>query len=400
MTTANSAGLPTFPSVIDGSLDRVEEAERLLEQGSVARVLMGDREVWVALGYRAVRQMLTDPRFSREAATRPGGAAITQFDADPRMLTGLEGARHNRVRRLMSAAFSPRMVERLTPRVQAIADELLDGFAPSGERTDFVAALAAPLPVLVICELLGVPVEGREQVLAWGKIIGATTAYPPEVMEKALADIFSYLSEVIELRRRVPDDALISALIQVNDAEDHLTASELTSNVRMLLMAGHETTVNQLGSALYGLYRHPEQLESLRAEPELWPQAVDELLRHAMLTPISLPRVTTEEVDLDGTLIPAGEAVFPIIGVANRDPEVFPDPHRFDINRENPAPHIALGHGPHYCLGAQLAKLELRIALSSMFQRFPTIHPAVDLAELPWKKGHAVRSLEEFPLTW
>ncbi len=186
----------------------------------------------------------------------------------------------------------------------------------------------------------------------------------------------------------------------MNDEGDHLTAAELTSNVQLLLVAGHETMVNQIGLSMVTLFEHPDQMELLRARPDLWPQAVEELLRHSQLTSAIMPRIAAQDFMLGGTPIGADEAVIPVIGTANRDPAGFPDPNRFDILRTAPAPHLGPGHGPHYCLGAQLAKLELRIALGSLLSRFPTLAPAVDLADLNWKTGLSVRAVEELPVTW
>ncbi|MER6999436.1 cytochrome P450 [Streptomyces sp. NPDC000410] len=399
MTSEHAGPLPTFPFDTVPGLDRVPEAERLLAQASVVRARSGDREVWLALGYRAVRQVLSDPRFSREAATRAGGPETIRSAADPELLTSMDPPRHHHVRRLMSGAFSPRQLQRLEPRIQGIVDELQDRFEPPA---DFVRGLAEPLPVLVICELLGVPVEDRDRdrIRAWAERLIARTAYPPEEIDDAVRQVRAYLNDLIHARRERPDDALISALVGLNDAEGHLSDSELTTNLQLLLMAGHETTVNQLGNSLITLFQHPEQIEALRLDPGLWPGAIEELLRHSMLTPSSLPRVTTEEADLDGTLIGAGEAVIPLTGVANRDPAAFTDPHRFDIRRTGPAPHLALGHGPHYCLGAHLTKLELRIALESVLKRFPTLTPAVEPSDIQWKEGLAVRTAKALPVTW
>jgi cytochrome P450 len=189
-------------------------------------------------------------------------------------------------------------------------------------------------------------------------------------------------------------------LIAVNDEGRHLSPTELISNVQLLLIAGHETTVSQIGNCVVTLMRHPEQAALLRDRPELLPQAVDELLRHSKLVTTTTPRVATADVQLGDTTIRAGETVLALIAVANRDPAAFPDPHRFDITRTGPAPHLGLGHGPHFCLGAPLARLELQIAVGSLLTRFPTLAPAVPLDELDWKPGLSTRSLNALPVTW
>jgi nocardicin N-oxygenase len=393
--------LATYPFDTPPDLDHDPEGLRLLAAAPVTRARTANgAEVWLALGYREVRQTLNDHRFSREAATGPAATAVSQAAADPRLLIGMDPPRHTRIRRLMATAFSPRMVERLQPRVQQMVDDLLDEMAGQDRPADLVHQFAEPLPIRVICELLGVPLADRAQIREWGvKLMGAA-AYPVEEIMAAVGEINAYLDKLIAERRADPDDALVSALIGVNDEDGHLSAEELTGNVQLLLVAGHETTVNQLGNSVITLFQHPEQLQLLRERPELWPQAVEELLRHCKLSSAIMPRFATEDLDLGGTPVRTGDAVIPVISVANRDPDVYPDPNRFDIRRAGPAPHTALGHGPHFCLGAYLARLELRIALGSLFARFPALAPAVDLTELRWRVGLNVRSVEELPVTW
>jgi cytochrome P450 len=189
-------------------------------------------------------------------------------------------------------------------------------------------------------------------------------------------------------------------LSAANDGADQLTASELTSNLQLLLIAGHETTVSQLGNSVVTLFQNPDQARLLASRPQLLPGAVQELLRHSRLFSAVLPRVATQDVPLGGAVVRSGQAVVPLIAVANRDPDAFPEPHRFDITRTGPAPHLALGHGPHHCLGGVLARLELQLAIGALWRRFPTLAPAVDLADLSWKSGLAVRALHSLPVTW
>jgi len=352
------------------------------------------------LGYQAVRQVLSDPRFSREAATRPGGPVTNPAGANPELLVSMDPPRHTRIRGLVAKAFSPRTVERLEPRIRELVDGLLDDVAAYGKPADLVRMLTEPLPIMVICELLGVPDADRAQIRQWAGTLIAETAYSAQEIAAAIGQVDAYLAELVAQRRRDPDAALISALIAVNDEGKHLSASELISNVQLLLIAGHETTVSQIGNSIVTLFRHPDQIPLLRDQPELLPRAVDELLRHSKLTTSTMPRVAVQDTLVAQTLIHAGEAVIPLIAVANRDPEAFPDPHLFDITRTGPAPHLGLGHGPHYCLGAQLAKLELQLALGALLTRFPTLAPAVDLDALQWKPGLSTRSLRSLPVTW
>lgn len=392
--------------VVDYPFDPVAGSEAepeglgLLEKGPVTRARMHGVDVWLALGYHEVRQVLADPRFSRAAAAGPGGPVASPAGANPEFLIGMDPPRHTAIRRLMAAAFGPRRVDGLTPWVRRLTDELLDAVAAHGKPADLVELLAEPLPVMVICQLLGVPVRDRPRIRQWAGTLVADTAHTPAEIAEAMAQVNAYLDELIAARRRNPDDALISALIQANDDGRHLTPSELSSNIQLLLIAGHETTVSQIGNCVVTLFRHPVQARLLAERPDLLPRAVDELLRYSRLFSSLLPRITLEDVTLGGTTISAGEAVIPLIAVANRDPGVFTDPNRFDITRTGPTPHVALGHGPHYCLGAQLAHLELRVALGALFGRFRTLAPAIDLADLRWKSGLAMRSLHSLPVTW
>jgi cytochrome P450 len=387
---------------LDTPVNADEDCEglRLLEKGPLARALFQGRELWLALGYQAVRQVLSDPRFSREEATRPGGPVTNQTGANPALLLSMDPPRHTRIRHLMAKAFSPRTVADLEPRIEELVDGLLDELVAGPRPGDLVAALAAPLPILVICELLGVPVADRAKIRDWAGRLMAVNAYTPEQITEATGQIDAYLNELIEVKRAEPDDALISQLIAANDEGGHLSAAELTSNVQMLVVAGHETTVGQIGNFGYTLLRHPDQAALLAAHPGLLPQAVTELMRYCRLTDTATPRVAVADVDVCGVEVRAGEAVIPMLAAANRDPEAYPDPHRLDFTREGPAPHLGLGHGTHYCLGAPLAELELRIALGSLLSRFPTLAAAIDLADAQWRVGYSVRGLIALPVTW
>lgn len=384
----------SFPFTTPRSLDDEPEAQELLASGgSVVPASMGPITIWLALSYAACRQVLTDPRFSREEATRPGGPVTIPSGANPLVLTSMEGRKHARTRKLVAAAFSPRMVATLEPRVQAIVDSLLDA-----GPTDLVAGLCVPLPTTVICELLGAPYSDAPDIRRWtGRLM--TARLTPDELREAEHDMQGYLADLVEFKRLQPDDKLITALVAVHDEGGHLTSAELLANLQLLLAAGHDTTVNQLGNSLLTLLRHPAEMRRLIDSPALINTAVDELLRFSRLMAATLPRVTTEAVELDGVRLDAGAAVLPIISAANRDPSVFPDPDRLDLGRADAAP-LAMGFGPHYCLGAQLAKLELRVALTSVLKRFPGLRLAVDESELAYRMETNVRALVSLPVAW
>jgi cytochrome P450 len=251
---------------------------------------------------------------------------------------------------------------------------------------------------MVICELLGAPYSDAPDIRRWtGRLM--TSVLTAEELREAENDMQGYLADLVERKRIRPDDKLITALVAAHDEGGHLTSSELLANLQMLLAAGHDTTVNQLGNSLLTLLRHPREMQRLADDPALIGTAVDELLRFSRLMAATLPRVTTEAVELDGVQLAAGDAVLPVISAANRDPAVFPDPDRLDLGRDNAAP-LAMGFGPHYCLGAQLAKLELRIALTSVLKRFPGLKLAVDESELTYRMETNVRALVSLPVSW
>lgn len=390
----------TYPFDTPAGAHIEPEGLRLLADGPMARARMDGNDVWLALGYQAVRQVLTDPRISREAATRPGGAVTNRAANNPELLVSMDPPRHTRIRRLMAKAFSPRMVGRLTPRVQDIVDGLLDDVVAAGPPVDLLRMVAEPLPIMVICELLGVPPDKRAQIRGWADRMIAETAYTPTEIAEAIKGIDAYLGTLVAAKRENPDDALMTALINVNDAGNHLSPTELVSNVQLLLIAGHETTVGQIGIGVFTLFQHPDQARLLTERPELLPGAVDEILRHTRLVAATLPRIALADVEVADVVIRAGEAVIPVVSVANRDPAAYDDPNRFDITRDGPAPHVAFGHGPHFCLGAHLAQLELQAAVGTLLRRFPTLAPAVPLADLRWKTGLSVRALHALPVTW
>jgi cytochrome P450 len=393
--------MQSFPFDRTPAEDVDPTAVRLLATAPVVRAEMPDgRQVWLALSRDAVREVLSDNRFSRVAAVVPGGPGQVVSAADPDVLTSMDPPKHTRVRKLMARAFSPRMVEALEPRVREIVAELLDGVAAHGRPADLVKLFAEPLPITVICELLGVPVADQDMFRDWAMRLVSTTRHSRDEIMATVAQVRGYFAELVAAKRVEPGDDLTSELVRVTDDEDALTETELLANLQILLIAGHETTVNQLGNSLVALFRNPDQLALLRDRPELAATAVDELLRYARLATEALPRVTVTDVELVGVPIKAGEAVVPLPGAASQDPGTFPEPDRLDLARPNAAQHLAFGHGFHFCLGAQLARTELRIALTGLLARFPALRLATGESELSWRAGTPARALEALPVTW
>jgi cytochrome P450 len=343
---------------------RMREADPILCQPG----LDGRTNIWFFTRYRDVERILRDKRFVRDergvTGYRPSGFEAYLNDH----MLNRDGPDHARLRGLVSQAFTPRRIQEMRGRVEAIADHLLSGVA---ERTqmDLMADFAFHLPTIVILELLGVPSADRERFKAWSNALIAPTFSADEQAEAVqhLQDFIAYLRGLFAERRATPRDDLVSALLQVEEAGDRLSESELFGTFVLLIVAGHETTVNLIGNSVVALWRHPEQLAALRASPERMPQAVEEFLRYDGSVERALSRWVAEDLDYGGHALKRGDPVILILGAANHDPEVFSDPETLAIER-SPNPHLGFGKGPHYCLGAPLARLETEIALNSLLR--------------------------------
>ena len=389
-------------------------AYAILRQDSPAHLLSGPMgsEVWLITRYDDARRALADPRFSKDPASAPEWAKIMAGVGDDegpmgRNMLNSDPPDHTRQRRVVNRAFTPRRVEALTPRIQQITDELLDAMQGKPE-VDLMAAFAHPLPITVICELLGIPLGDRGDFASWTRMLLASPATAEGVRSRRQGneEMNRYLAELIERMRPDVDPEreeeeqpdLLSALIAPG-RKDRLIGRELLGMVKLLLVAGHETTVNHLGNGMLALLRHPEQLELLRSRPELLAGAVEEMLRFDGPIERVPMRFTTDDVDIAGVTIPQGSAVNIVLGAADRDADRFPEPETFDIERKE-NPHIAFGYGVHYCVGAPLARLESRIAFSTLLGRFPDIALGCRPEELRWRIGgpHIMRGLDTLPV--
>src|SRR5215469_4489791 len=355
---------------------------------------------WLVSGYEQARQVAADPRFSRALAVS-SARAQQGFDAlAGASINGIDPPEHTRLRKLVASAFTARRVDALRPRVAGIVDELIDALLDQPQPADLVTAFSLPLPVQVICEMLGVPTEDMEQFHAWSDtVMGDWERNSDEVMT-ALADMFGYFGELIEMKRAQPADDLMTALIAARDQADRLSEDELMVMGCALLLGGHETTSNLINLSLLALLDHPDELAKLRADPDLVPGAVEEFLRYVRLSSLVPARVTSEEVRIGDVTIPAGETVIPLFGTANRDPSVFTDPDRFDVTRAAASSHLAFGYGVHHCVGAQLARMEMREAFRGLLGRVPGLRLAVPAEQLRFKQGMAIHSLCELPVKW
>jgi cytochrome P450 len=373
---------------------------RLRESRPVTPVRMpAYGRAWVVTRYDDVRAVLTDPRMARDVRRFPGGGRTRPSEAtgiNDHMLH-FDPPDHTRLRRLVQKPFASRRAA-LRPRAKEIAAGLLDELAAGGDVIDLLGRYARPLPIAVICELLGVPAADRE----W--IRDTVYAYDDRTEhDRVERDLAAYFTELIAAKRADPGADLVSALVLARDedAADGLTAGELLGTVYLLVMAGFDTTVNLIASGTLALLTHPAELARLRAGPSLLPAAVEELLRYASPVNHANERFTTEDVPVGGVVIPAGQWVIPAITSADRDPARYPEPDRLDLGRDTSG-HLAFGHGIHHCLGAPLARMEAEVALGALLARYPGLSLAVPPAELRWRPVSLMNGLESLPvrLTW
>jgi len=315
---------------------------------------------------------------------------------------------HTRLRGLVNQAFTTRMVEQLHGRIEAVAHDLLTRVAAQGSA-DLIAAYALPLPIMVIADLLGLPSRDYHRVRAWSNALVAPNADSTRSAKKLakagalMEDFISYLRAIFTERRAKPRDDLISSLLAAEEAGEVLSEDELFSMILLLIVVGHETTVNLIGNGVLALLQHPDQLDRLRREPTLMPGVVEEMLRYDCPVERAPMRYAAEDVPMGDTWVRRGDAVSEVLGSANRDPAQFADAERFDIAR-NPNRHLAFGLGPHYCLGAALARLEGRIALAVLLERCPALRLADDVAAgkvaLRWRTHPIMRGLQRRPVSW
>ena len=378
---------------------RLREAARF----PVARSDLTPRGALLLTRYDDVVAMHTDPRFSSDMLRFASARWLRLMPRPLRLLTDSmvfkDDPEHKRLRGLVNKAFTPHVIARLAPDIERLTGALLERMARR-PVADLVAEFALPLPLAVISELLGVPERERERFHAWVKVfldgpaggrLRALRTLPTAYRMTAL------FRDLAELRRREPDDRVIANLVRARDGEDRLSEHEILAMIFLLLLAGHETTANLIGNGVLALLEHPDQLEQLRAEPELIESAVEELLRFTSPVVCGAPRVAIEDAEIGGVAIPAGSRVLAMLASANRDATKFDAPDRLELRR-TPNRHLAFGLGNHFCLGTQLARLEARIALGALIQRFPQLAVAVPRSALRWKPTQSLRGLRELPL--
>ncbi|MDQ1071465.1 cytochrome P450 family protein [Streptomyces canus] len=360
----------------DGLLDRPYDVyRRLRDTAPVHRIAGPDgTPAWIVTRYDDVRAALADPRLSLDkryatAGTYKGFSLPPALDAN---LLNMDPPDHTRIRRLVGRAFTPRRIEQLRGPIRRTADRLLDALGSHG-TTDLIASYAAPLPITVICDLLGIPDEHRLDFRVWtDTLVAPDPAAGPTAAKEAVVAMLGFFTRLLTDKRRAPADDLLSDLIAVRDEGDRLSEDELMSLAFLILFAGYENTVQLIGNAVLALFQHPGQLAALREDATRLPAAVEEFLRYEGPALLAIRRFPVEDVTIGGVTVPAGETVWVSPSAANRDPDRFPDPDRLDLARDASG-HLALGHGIHYCLGAPLARAETEIALAALLERFPDL---------------------------
>jgi len=386
----------------------------LREQAPVVRgLLMGAVPVWYVTRYEEVMTVLADSRFVSNVASVSGtpsldartemakklGVPAEDYPYLANGMLGQDAPDHARLRKLVTRGFTVRRITDLRPRLEAITTRLIDAFDGAVEPVDLIARFAYPLPLTVICELMGIPEADHGDWHAWSS---GLASLEPGVLARALHDMVAGVRELIGRRRNSPADDLLTTLIRTHDEDgDRLSVDELITFVITLMTAGHEPSAHAIGNGIAELLTHPDQLARLRADPDLWQTAVDELVRRCGPTLVSVPRYAAVDVELGGVRIRAGDVVQPMLAAANYDPRRYTEPGRLDVGRRMRTPghgHVGFGHGPHYCLGAYLAKLQLGVALPALFDRFPELRLAVAPAQLPWQALPGLRRLAELPV--
>ncbi|WP_409180094.1 cytochrome P450 [Amycolatopsis sp. VS8301801F10] len=387
LPTERPAGLPFDPP---------RGLAELREKSPLSRLDYPDGHAgWLVTGHALAREVLADHRFSARAELRhlpvPGAPGSDQ-PAPPGMFGSMDAPEHTRYRRLLAGQFTVRRMRRLTERIQAVADECLDAMAARGGPADVVAALAQPLPAQTICELLGVPYSERDrfqqQALALFRLDNT-----PEETGAAYAAVHGVIGELVAAKRKAPSDDLLSDL-----TGSDLTDPELVNIGFTLLGAGLDTTTNMLALGVFALLEHPDQLALLRGDPQLADNAVEELLRYLSIIPFTV-RTALEDLELAGEQITAGESVTVSVPAANHDPARFPSPEKLDLRRKAGG-HVAFGHGIHQCLGQQLARVQLRVALPALLTRFPSLRLAAPAGEIATRTDMLIYGVHRLPVAW
>ncbi|GHO98139.1 cytochrome P450 [Reticulibacter mediterranei] len=385
---------------------------KLREQGPLTFIddFGGMGRAWLVTSYEDAVAILKDPRFVKDRSNVFSSTARQEIPPEEmtwenmtvwrRDLLSVDPPDHTRLRSLVSKAFTPRILEQWRPRIQQLTDELLDAVQERGEM-DLINDFAFPLPINVISDILGIPLQDRLQFRTWTqKIFNAPENSEQQAAKNAAVVAFlSYVRGLLTKKRSHPSDDLTSALVQAREDKDALSEAELFSTIWLLINAGHETTVNLIGNGTLALLQHPDQMHLLQQHPELLSSAVEELLRYTSPVSITSPRWAREDVSLHGEVIPTGDMIFISLIAANADPQQFTDPEVLDLTRQVNK-QLAFGRGMHACLGAPLARMEGQIAFSTLLRRMPRLQLACDPEQLVWNRHFTLRGIKALPVTF
>jgi biflaviolin synthase len=372
----------------------------LMHAGPVTRIQLpnGEGWAWLVTRYDDVRMVTNDPRFSREAVMDQPVTRLAPHFIPQRGAVGfLDPPDHTRLRRSVAAAFTAKGVERVRERSRRLLDELVDELLQDGPPADLTATVLSPFPIAVICELMGVPAADRHGMHTWTQLILSST-HGAKVSEKAKNEMGAYFADLIGLREGSSGED-VTCLLGAAVGRGEITLEEAVG-LAVLLQIGGEAVTNNSGQMFYLLLTRPDLAERLRAEPEIRPQAIDELLRYIPhRNAVGLSRIAMEDVEIRGVRIRRGDPIYVSYLAANRDPDVFPDPETIDLTRA-PNPHVSFGFGPHYCPGGMLARLESQLLVDALLDRVPGLKLAVPPGQVPFKKGALIRGPEALPVTW
>jgi cytochrome P450 PksS len=385
-------------------------------QGGTDEQAIFNRPLWLVTDYEDGTHALLDRAITVEMTSVLTPEQLAQMPETPeefkpllRNILNVDPPEHTRLRKLVQPSFTASAIEKLRPRIQQIVDDLLDAAeavaAERGERApdrqmELISQFSYPLPITVICEMLGIPPEDREQTRRWSEdLLSAQSPDRMEEIRRNIGEFIAYLRDLFARKRGTPGDDLISQLLQVEVEGDRLTEDEVLAMVFILFVAGHITTVNLIANGVLAMLTNPEQAAKLRADPGLVPNAVEEVLRYYGPAETTTPRFAREDVELGGQAIAKGDPLLVVLAAADRDPARFADPQAFDITREDVNRHIAFGKGVHACLGAPLARLEGQIAFETLFRRYPDLRLAVPESEITWAPSF-LRSLTGLPLSF
>lgn len=399
-TTGTALPVRQWPAQDLAGVDFDPVLRELMDEGPVTRIRLpnGEDWAWLVTRHDDVRRVTNDPRFSRSAVTDRQVTRLAPHFVPARDAVGLlDPPDHTRLRRSVASAFTTRGVERVRESSRRMLDELVDGLLQGGPPADLTAAVLSPFPIAVICELMGVPAGDRQRMHDWTQLI-LSSAHGADVSERARNEMGDYFADLVGLRENSTGED-VTSLLGAALGRGEITPAEAVG-LAVLVQIGGEAVTGNSGQMFYVLLTRPDLAERLRAEPGLRAQAVDELLRWIPhRNAVGLSRIALEDVEIQGELIRAGDAVYVSYLAANRDPDVFPDPATIDFTRE-PNPHLAFGFGPHYCVGGMLAKLESELLVDALLDRVPGLRLAVPPEEVPFRKGALIRGPQALPVTW